>query len=194
MDIKKRQGALTSLTHLSVNSLTSVIESAVPLEGAGAEAGRWIREDVSDEDRFTRAAIFHHHIHEDGLLHLCRYVDDTPRGPCSSRHMAPRFLGFCLVLSSASFASGPEQKLQFDSKRFVVTYRSCGCADLCWTAFVAEKKAPKKPVFKLRCDCEQLFFEDTKAGTSVKQPETCELAQDTKFELITERLKTLLPK
>lgn len=108
--------------------------------------------------------------------------------------MAPRFLGFCLVLSSASFASGPEQKLQFDSKRFVVTYRSCGCADLCWTAFVAEKKAPKKPVFKLRCDCEQLFFEDTKAGTSVKQPETCELAQDTKFELITERLKTLLPK
>jgi len=111
-----------------------------------------------------------------------------------SSAQASRLVGFCLVLSSAAFASGPEQKLDFDSKRFVVTYRSCGCGDFCWTAFVAEKKAPKKPVFKLRCDCEQLFFEDVKAGTSVKQPETCELAQEKKFELIPERLKALLPK
>lgn len=99
-----------------------------------------------------------------------------------------------LVLWAASAAAGnPPEKLDFDSRRFTVMYHSCGCADLCWVAEVTDQKA-KAVRYKLRCTCEELLFEDLKAGTSLKQPETCAEAQDKKFELIPARLKALLPK
>jgi hypothetical protein len=72
---------------------------------------------------------------------------------------------FCTALSTATAsASGGtgEYPLPWSVKIEKLMYRSCGCADLCWTAEVRNTQT-KKNQSRLHCDCEKLTF--SKPGT-----------------------------
>ena len=100
------------------------------------------------------------------------------------------FLIAMLVLVPAVQAAGQHHKYNLDWPRAgeVLTYRSCGCADSCWTA---ELRKGKKLKARLRCDCEKLYF-TKELGPEQKIADSCdEFNAEGKMELIPQRMKEL---
>ena len=60
----------------------------------------------------------------------------------------------------------PIQNLDWDNKHQSLTYRTCGCADSCWTVTVVNKKSGYA-ILALRSDCENIYLK-RKSNTEKK--------------------------
>lgn len=104
------------------------------------------------------------------------------------------------MLSVTIMASGGEAfgssgnvitHLAWKPKTEVLEYHSCGAADACWQAQVKNKKT-KKRIATLRCDGEKLFSSFGKYPETITAPDCNHFENKDKFQLIPEKLRSLL--
>lgn len=109
--------------------------------------------------------------------------------------LEPRALAVALALATATpwstAAPHAPTPIPWAHPGQTATYRSCGCADACWTATVRERRT-QRTVAVLRCDCEQMFSSVGRAPER-PHPARCEAFQhDDKFERIRIELEGLV--
>ena len=82
--------------------------------------------------------------------------------------------------------------LAWEQKTEILTYRSCGCADSCWTAEL-RVRASKRLKASLRCDCTKLFATYPAKSAERELPQSCSAIndQDDKMQAITQAMKRL---
>lgn len=98
------------------------------------------------------------------------------------------------AVGSCAYASGgKEHKLEWPVRGEVLVYRSCGCADSCWTAEVRDTKA-KKMKFRLHCDCEILTFSNPSVSEHQVVDNSCTAINDSedKFGAIRATMERLV--
>jgi len=83
-----------------------------------------------------------------------------------------------LVVSTAHAAGGtPAQQLPWPTRGEVLVYRSCGCADACWTAEVRHR-ATGAVRARLHCDCETLSYWSAASKREEPIGATCSAVND----------------
>lgn len=101
-------------------------------------------------------------------------------------------LVLCAVLLPGIKAWATEQTLDWNNPGEVLLYRSCGCADSCWsaelykTSQLKHQKPTGTPIASLRCDCAKLW-----AKTATQKTETAYEANCDRFD--TAEKFTLIP-
>jgi hypothetical protein len=83
--------------------------------------------------------------------------------------------------------------LEWGRKSEQLTYRSCGCADSCWTAELRDRRSKRLKAI-LRCDCESLLAVYPVKSAERKLHETCDAVNEStdKMKAISETMKILV--
>lgn len=122
-------------------------------------------------------------------------IEPRPQWPGSARALA-MMLAACLSASTGAHASGGAGSYELDwpNPQQALTYHSCGCADDCWVAEVADRHSR---IFRgrLRCDCSTLFFYKPSPEPQSRVLGSCAPVNGapSKPAAIAERLRQLLP-
>jgi hypothetical protein len=95
---------------------------------------------------------------------------------------------------SAYASSNPQlYTLSWTTKGETLTYRSCGCADSCWLAWLRDRRT-KRLKATLRCDCENLFAVFPANSKEKPLEQSCSAINESpeKFRLISEKMKEIV--
>jgi hypothetical protein len=115
------------------------------------------------------------------------------------------FLSTTATAASDNWDLGPQsahevQQLNWKNPEEALLYRTCGCADSCWTARLYKRSQIKnnrtsgEPITTLRCDCEKLWAKSTQQKKESIYESSCDRFNESsdKLPLISKEISTLL--